>query len=57
MASSGSWMEVSVSLSNRVHQYLFPPWVFQFGEHSPIRERSRATLVRTFPSSLNLGFP
>ena len=31
MASSGSWMEVSVGLSNRVRQYSFPPWAPQFG--------------------------
>ena len=26
-------------------------------ELASIRDRSRATLVKTFPSSLNLGFP
>ena len=57
MASSGSRMKVSISLSNRVRQYSFPPWDPRSGEHRTIRERSRATLVKTFPSSLNLGFP
>ena len=52
MASSGSWMEVSVSLSNRLRQYSFPPWAPRSGEHRTIRELSRATLVKTFPSSL-----
>ena len=57
MVLSGSWMEVGVSLFNRVRQYSFPQWAPQSGEHMTIRERSRATLVKTFPSSLNLGFP
>ena len=57
MASSGSWMDVRVSLSDRVRQYSFPPWAPRWGEHRTIRERSRATLVKTLPSSLNLGFP
>ena len=33
-----------------------PPWAPQWGEHRTIRERSKATLVRKFPGSLNLGF-
>ena len=57
MASSGSWREVSVSFSNRACRYSFPPWAPYSGEHRTIRERSKATLVKSFPSSLNLGFP
>ena len=57
MASSGNRTELIVSLSTRVHQYLLPPWAPESGEHRTIRERSRATLVKTLPSSLNLGFP
>ena len=57
MASSGNWTEVSVSLSNRVRQYSFPPWALQSGEHRTILECSGASLVKTFPSSLNLGLP
>ena len=57
MASSGNRTELIVSLSRRFHQYSLPPWAPQSGEHRTIRERSKATLVRTFPSSLNLGFP
>ena len=57
MASSGSWMEVSASFSNIVNQYSFPQLAPRSGEHRTIRERSSATLVRTFPSSLNRGFP
>ena len=45
------------SLSRRFRQYSLPPWAPQSGEHRTIRERSKATLVSTFPSSLNLGFP
>ena len=56
MESSGNWMEVTVILSNRVHQYSFPPWAPQSGEHRTIREPSRASLVKTLPSSLNLSF-
>ena len=57
MASSGNRTELIVRLSRRVRQYSLPPWAPQSGEHRTIRERSRATLVKTFPSSLNLGFP
>ena len=56
MASSGSWTVVSVSLSDRVHQYSFLQWAPELGKHRPIQERSGATLVRTFPGSLNLRF-
>ena len=56
IGSSDSWVEVSVSFSNRVRQYSFPPCAPQSGEHRTIGEGSRATLVGTFPSSLNLGF-
>ena len=55
MASSGSRVEVSVTFSNRVHRHSFSPWAPRAGEHRTIRERSRATLVRIFPSSLDLG--
>ena len=57
MASSGSRTELIVSLSRRVRQYSLPPWAPQSGKHRTIWERSRATLVKTFPSSLKLGFP
>ena len=57
MASSGNRTELIVSLSTRVRQYSLPPWALQLGEHRTIRERSKATMVKTFPSSLNLGFP
>ena len=57
MASSGNQTELIVSLSRRVHQYWLPPWAPQSGEHRTIQECSRATLVKTFPRSLNLEFP
>ena len=57
MASSGNPPELIVSLSRRVRQYSLPQWAPQSGEHRTIREYSKATLVKTFPSSLNLGFP
>ena len=57
MASSGSRTELIVNLSRRVRQYSLPPWAPELGEHRTIREHSRANLVKTFPSSLNLGFP
>ena len=57
MASSGKRTELIVSLSRRFRQYSLPPWAPQSGEHRTIRERSKATMVSTFPSSLNLGFP
>ena len=56
MSSSSNWTEVSVRLSKKVQQYSFPPWAPQSGEHRTIPERSRATLVKTFPGSMNLGF-
>ena len=57
MASSGNRTELIVSLSRRVRQYPLPPWAPQSGEHRTIQECSKATLVKIFPSSLNLGFP
>ena len=57
MASSGNRTELIVSLSRRFHQYSLPPWAPQSAEQRTIRERSKATLVKTFASSLNLGFP
>ena len=57
MASSGNRTELIVSLSRRVRQYSLSPWALQSGEHRTIWERSKATLVSTFPSSLNPGFP
>ena len=57
MASSGNRTELIVSLSRRVHQYSLPPSAPQSGEHRTIRERSKATLVKTLPRSLNPGFP
>ena len=57
MASSGNRTELIVSLSRRVRQYSLAPLAPQSGDHRTIRERSKATLVKTFPSSLNLGFP
>ena len=57
MAPSGNRGQLIVSLSRRVRQYSLPPWAPQLGEHRTIRECSKSTLVKTFPSSLNLGFP
>ena len=57
MASLGSWVDVKVSFFNTVRQYSFPPWAPQSEEHRIIRDRSTATLVKTFPSSLSPGFP
>ena len=57
MASLGTWVEVSVSLSNRVRQYLLLPWAPQSGEHKTMQERSGATLVKTLRISMNLGLP
>ena len=57
MASSGNRTELIVSLSRRFRQYSLPQWAPQSGEHRTIRVRSKATLVKTFPSSLNLGVP
>ena len=38
-------------------QYSWPPWAPPSGEHRTIQEGSKATLVKTFPRLLNLGFP
>ena len=57
MTSSGNRTELIVSLSRRVRQYSLPPWAPQSGEHKTIRQRSKATLVKTLPRSPNLGFP
>ena len=57
MASSGKRTELIVSLSRRFRQYSLPPLAPQSGDHRTIQERSKATFVRTFPNSLNLGFP
>ena len=35
MASLGSWMEVSVTLSNRVRQYSFPHGPLNWGNTEP----------------------
>ena len=56
MASSGNRTELIDSLSRRVRQYSLAPWAPQSGEHRTIRECSKVTLVKTLPSSLNVGF-
>ena len=57
MASSGSWMEVSISLSNRVRQYSLPPWAPLSGEHRTIRERSWGHLGQDLPQSSESWVP
>ena len=51
------FIKIYRALIKDIFLYSLPPWAPQLGEHRTIWERSKATLVKTFPSSLNLGFP
>ena len=57
MASSGSWMEVSVSLSYRVRQYSFPPWAPQLGETQDHTGTLQGHLGQDLPQLTEPGVP
>ena len=57
MSASRRGMVVGVSFSEIVRHYSFFPYAPHSGEHNTIPERSTATLVTTFATSLNFGLP
>ena len=57
MASSGNWTEVSVSLSNRVRRYSFPPWAPQVGVTQEYTGTFQGHLGQDLPEFTEPGVP